>query len=221
MTKIGSGVLSWDRVERRTDRYGAIVLDHTTYGGEVVCEAKLDLPTLEKLLRKRVRLVAVVVAARASGHCGDLSHGIFPSQPDVGERVELGVGELSLKALEWSPPITSIVLAPRDERDVLTRDVFWIDPHKLYRLHDQTVELFAEETADLLHAAPDLKRAKAGAIGAVESENSIQLKHIVPRVEKVRIPVAVVPLGDGAFAVQGQRIEAGQSLSITVDGKAK
>lgn len=221
MIKIGTGVLSWDGSERRTDRYGAIVLDHGTYPGERVCEARLDLPALEALLHKRVRLVAVVLAARPSGHIGDLSHGIFPSQPDVGERVELGVGELDFETLEWSPPVIAIALEPRDKRDVLTRETFWMDPRKLYRLHDQTVELFAEETSDPLHAAPNLKKAKAGAVGAVEEEGSIQLKGIDPHTEKIRTVPAVVPLGDGAFVVSGPEIKPGKRVNITVDGKAK
>jgi hypothetical protein len=49
--------------------------------------------------------------------------------------------------IDWtgtqSDGVPAVVLRPGDPRDEL-----WIDPRKLYRLHDQTVELLIEETED-------------------------------------------------------------------------
>jgi hypothetical protein len=57
------------------------------------------------------------------------------------------------------PNITATVLAPSDGRET-----FWMDPRKLYRLHDQTVDVLVEETADEFTVAPDLKASEPGVV---------------------------------------------------------
>jgi len=76
-------------------------------------------------------LIAIVKETRPSGHVGDFFRGLQPSTPKIGERIELGTGTIFYDDHE------TIGLRPDDGRD---RD--WLDPRKLYRLHDQTVELY-------------------------------------------------------------------------------
>lgn len=215
--KIGSGVFTWDGQERRSDRYGAFVLDHSAYSGERVCEVALDMPALRALAGRRVRLVAVVLEARKSGHVGDLTHEIYPSTPEVGERVELGVGELRIGRVEWPPNfVPSIELVPSDGRKV-----FWIDPRKLYRLHDQTVEIYAEETEDAPHAAPDLKKAEREVRVAVASEGSFQYKNLDPERDEVSIAPEVRSLGGGMFAVNMPVLGDGKHVGFNIKRRGK
>lgn len=117
-----TGTLSWPRSERISDRYGSI---HLTPN---VPEAEL-----ETLAGLRVSITGVVVETRQSGHLGDFARGIFPTTPDVDERFDLGTGMLETDRVEGA---VCFGLRPDDGRD---HD--WFDPHVLYRLHDQTVEI--------------------------------------------------------------------------------
>jgi hypothetical protein len=140
--RVGHGVFGWNGQERRSDRYGAFVLVDSPYSGKHQASAKLDMVALKKVEGKRVRIACVVVETRQSGHVGDLFHNIYPTTPDVGEVVDLGVGILRLEDAEYpGEDRTAVVLEPGDDRKH-----FWIDPRKLYRLHDQTVDLFVEPT---------------------------------------------------------------------------
>ena len=126
--KIGQGVFGWDGEERRSNRYGSFNLLHSN--------CKVSIPT--KLYGKRVRITCKVLKSRKSKHIGDLFLGIGPTQPEVGEVIELGVGVLHTEPCDWDERGNpTIILKPEDGRREL-----WIDPRKLYRLHDQTVEVF-------------------------------------------------------------------------------
>jgi len=130
--KVGTGIFGWPPYERKSDRYGFFFLD----SGKACLETKNVLG----LVGRRVRLSAVVIEARDSKHVGDLFHGIFPSRPSVGEVVDMGTGTLSLGPKSDGTQGEMVIgLVPEDGREY-----FWIDPRKLYRLHDQTVELWAE-----------------------------------------------------------------------------
>lgn len=136
MSKIGSGIFSWNANERRSNRYGYIFLDKENYDHDATATLYFDKALAAKLCGKKVKMHAVVTASRQSGHIGDFFLGIFPTQPEVGEHVDLGVG-----ILDYQPEHSDMVgLKPLDGRTEL-----WIDPDKLYRLHDQTVDLFIEE----------------------------------------------------------------------------
>lgn len=131
---VGRGVFGWDGHERRSDRYGYFVLSESGYdgNGEYASSGWGDTDP-HPLVGRRCRIVARVLESRRSGHIGDLFRGIVPSQPEVGELVHLGEGELTTHDYGWG---RGWGLLPDDERD---HD--WLEPRKLYRLHDQTVEV--------------------------------------------------------------------------------
>src|SRR5437762_4941332 len=68
---IGRGVLTWNRGERITDRYGSVWLMQD--GTEA--QAKMLFPN------GRGRLVALILDARQSSHIGDIARGIGPVKP--------------------------------------------------------------------------------------------------------------------------------------------
>jgi hypothetical protein len=179
--KLGHGILGWDGSERRGDRYGAIHLGSNDYEESSACEPFTDRELLEELQGKRVRLTAVVTATRQSGHIGDLFHGFVPSTPDVGEVVDLGVGVLDAEAVGWSDSPT-VVLKPGDGRPT-----FWYDPRKLYRLHDQTVDLFVEETDDpFTEVAGSEPAEEDGVVSTGDEDGSLQTKNVdIEDIDKV------------------------------------
>lgn len=132
----GRGVLGWPGTERRTDRYGLVTLSLEGYegNGKLLDASWTTNPTAVEGYACHV--VAKVIEARESSHIGDLFRGIFPTTPHVGEIIDLGVGHLFTEPADWAIGKIGIGLKPSDGRD---RD--WFDPKKLYRLHDQTVEL--------------------------------------------------------------------------------
>lgn len=135
---IGEGRLTWNGVERRSDRYGSIYLieeghDSTT---PEPSRSLIDQEKVAEFKGRRGSLVATVTEARDSTHIGDLFRGIYPSRPEVGEVIELGTGILFADELEYAPGIC-VGLKPDDGRDS-----DWLDPRKLYRAHEQSVKLY-------------------------------------------------------------------------------
>ena len=133
---IGEGIFGWGAGERRGDRYGAVALWESiepdpTWGAKCGDGVKLDCGDAEG---KKGKLRAVVLETRQSHHIGDMFHGLYPSTPEVGEVIELGVGTLFLQKAEWGDDIVGV----QPEED---RSTFWMNPNHLYRAHDQTVRL--------------------------------------------------------------------------------
>jgi hypothetical protein len=159
MQMLAHGVFTWSGSERRSDRYGSFILLAEPYGASPVTVPTYDTALAQKLSGKRVRIVVTVVETRRSGHIGDRFLNIYPTTPEVGEQIELGVGIFSTQPDEGDPKITSTILAPGDGREA-----FWLDPRKLYRLHDQTVDVFVEETDAEFTPAPDLKASEPGLV---------------------------------------------------------
>lgn len=120
---LGTGVLGWNGHERRSDRYGYISLFLSPDSDKAV--------SLSRRLAGYGKLVAKVLEIRKSYHIGDLFRGIFPETPEVGEEITLGEGWLS-----FTGP-TVVGLKPDDKRET-----DWLNPRSLYRLHQQTVELY-------------------------------------------------------------------------------
>ena len=203
--KLGHGVFAWNGEERRSDRYGAFVMSDSPYASKPAAKAKTNQTLLNSLVGKRVRLVAKVIENRESGHLGDLFHKISPTKPEVGEEIDLGVGTL-LTEPSWEEGTPCIILKPGDGRPTL-----WLDPRKLYRLHDQTVDLYVEETTDPFSEAPDLTlKEDPGVLDSGESDRSLQVK-------QVPLPTKVAPVfeevGDGMFIMdwtpkKGRRFNA-------------
>jgi hypothetical protein len=138
MKHVGFGVFTWERSERVNNRYGSVYPASVSYSGEGECENWLDTAQIGRLQGRRVRLVCEVVTTRESGHIGDFFLQVFPSTPEVGDVVEVGVGILRLTKHRGGD--SQITIEPIDGRADL-----WLDPHILYRLHDQTVNFYVEE----------------------------------------------------------------------------
>lgn len=202
--KIGTGVLGWDGAERRSDRYGHIHLGAEPYDQSPVCVPALDLGAVMGLVGKRCRVWAIAVETRPSGHVGDLALGIVPSTPEVGERVDLGVGVLGLDRVAWDAN-PALSLAPEDGRAT-----FWLDPRALYRLHDQTVDLYIEETADPCHPAPDIKPADEVTVATGDGDGSLQSKGRMPK----RVAPSFERVGDGMFIMGPPPQGRGERVSV-------
>lgn len=133
---VGRGIFTWDGKERHSDRYGAFAIDVGSYDENSRFEAAgWDAPPAN-LAGTVCRITVRVLEARESGHIGDMFRGISPSKPDVGEIVDLGRGRLFVEDCRFSIGKVAVGLLPDDGRST-----DWFDPRKLYRLHDQTVEV--------------------------------------------------------------------------------
>ena len=143
---LGRGVLNWHADERVYDRYGTVHLARRvrTEGQERTPEDYVAFP--EELEGQHGRLYAIVVETRNSDHVGDMVRGFFPSTPRLGDRIELGSGTVFRGKCfsrrypeEEQDPTPTIGLQPDDGRE---HD--WLNPASLYKLHQQTVELYFE-----------------------------------------------------------------------------
>lgn len=211
--KIGHGVFCWEGIERVSNRYGSFFLDKMPYKKDDVTDIFVDTKALQKLTHKRVRIQCKVINTRESGHIGDLFLGIYPTTPSSGDVVDLGVGTLKLSYADWNPNIIKIALKPEDDRDEL-----WIDPRKLYRLHDQTVEVYIEETTDECTPPPDLDQAESGVVHTGERNEesfNVQVKHV--ELQSVRIKPKITKIDDGLFTIQAQDPgEAGEPVDYYI-----
>ena len=149
MRTIGSGIFTWCSSERRSGRYGTFFLAPSDFEERVQRDVHLDVATLRALEGRNVRIALRILESRPSGHLGDQFLKVFPGAPPaVGSVIELAVGRLLLADhshhdARYHPTQVGIGTAPSDGRAEL-----WLDPRVLYVLHDQTVELLIEETAD-------------------------------------------------------------------------
>lgn len=139
---LGTGVLTWSADERRSDRYGTVYLieegfnslSRRSYRSLIGFETALELNCLTG------ELITKVKRSRDSTHIGDLFRGIFPSRPEVGEIIPLGSGDAFWERAPEGG--FQVGLKPRDGRQDS-----WLDIPKLYRAHEQTVELWFERGA--------------------------------------------------------------------------
>jgi hypothetical protein len=197
---LGTGILTWDGAERRSNRYGMVILSPGNYNDDAKVTASLDAEVLSRLAGCRVRLEVEVIETRESGHLGDLFLGIHPTTPDVGECIDLGVGIFQTTPCDWTPTKQSFGLKPGDGRAEL-----WLDPRSLYRLHDQTVKVYATLTNELFTAAPVLKESD----GAIAVLGGVQVKKSdLPRPP----PPTITPLGGGMFTITQNPLIPGTRL---------
>lgn len=143
MIELGTGQLNWCATERRSDRYGTVGL--WVDANPAIPDSKQErIPWNDEIYDAVGRfgyLYAYVIETRPSEHIGDLYHGIFPEEPEVDERIDLGPGELITVPADNPNAPPYVGLRPQDDRET-----WWLHPHSLYRLHQQTVRLcFAEE----------------------------------------------------------------------------
>jgi hypothetical protein len=125
---LGTGILNWPSVERRSDRYGYVHLYTDVIPLDVSTQ---DDPTYVSLTQTQGKgqLIARILATRQSQHIGDLFRGFFPSTPTVDEEIILGTGTVDYEGYE-----VGLRPCPHRETD-------WLDPRQLYRCHEQTVQL--------------------------------------------------------------------------------
>lgn len=215
MQKIARGIVCWDGEERRSDRYGAIALQDEAFNGDhTQLEVTFDSKTAQLFKFKKVRMAAKVLEARKSGHLGDLAHKIFPTTPDVGETVDLGIGYLDLEVCPYDPKTTCLLLRPEDGRAR-----FWFDPYKLYRLHDQTVDLFIEETTEKCTPMVDIPPPKEGMIS--NGDGSFQAKGFTPT-DAIKLRPAIRRLGDGMFMLEDPaKAPAGEYIEMIPEDDPK
>lgn len=136
---LGKGILSWTRYERIGDRYGIVFLMQNGQTSETPERNGVQLEG-HKLEGNKGKLVAIVLETKESTHIGDLFHGFFPSTPEVGEKIELGEGELFFEPhIGSSATYDCVGLRPNDGRET-----FWLNPNMLYWAHEQLVELYFE-----------------------------------------------------------------------------
>jgi hypothetical protein len=146
----GKGIFAWDGMERRSDRYGSFTLDKTGYSGNGTYPEAAWEGSMNAMAFRRVKIVVEIITARDSAHVGDLSRGIYPSRPEVGEVIVLGVGKFFCDPIDWSASKFQVGVMPDDGR---SSD--WFEPAKLYRLHDQTVSVTITETNEDAIYAPE------------------------------------------------------------------
>ena len=130
---LGTGILTWDAHERRTDRYGSVWLyPESELNDDPMQEAPAPLALCipDALPGQVGQLVAHIQQARKSPHIGDLFRRIFPATPSIGERFVLGTGTL------FTTHDERVGVQPDDGRED-----DWLDPRLLYRCHHQTVTL--------------------------------------------------------------------------------
>lgn len=139
MSKVSlCGDFSWPGKERVTDRYGSFFVCE--------CESKAAEDSVKLLKGNRVNVKAEVVSVQKCHHIGDLFHGFGHTVPEEGEIVDLGVG---LLGIEKCDDVFAVVIKPDDGRED-----FWIDPMAMYRLCQQRVRVFIEETEEEFSAFP-------------------------------------------------------------------
>ncbi len=193
---LAKGIFMWDAEERQTDRYGRFYMDEVSFNGDGRSVVTMHFDAIRPLLGKRVRLYAVVFETRPSGHLGDMFHRITPTRPEVGEVVELGVGLLD-SGTNWNGD-PDLGLIPDDGRTK-----WWIDPHKLFRLHDQTVAIFGLETDEPFTPSAYPEQVDPSDVMISLGDGDVQVKvadptasfHIDPTVERI-------PGMPGAFSVR-------------------
>lgn len=137
--KLGRGVLSWDASERISDRYGTVWLLPEGVNSLIRCDPISLIQPRAEWEGSEGELIAVVTEARDSTHVGDLFHGVSPETPEVGEIIVLGDGQLFFETGTHGGFFAG--LRPLDQRSTL-----WLDIRKLYRAHEQSVELFFHPT---------------------------------------------------------------------------
>lgn len=123
---IGTGHLNWQRAERVSDRYGIIHLN-----------SKQSSEQTEKLAKVKSQegfLSVKILEVCESQHIGDLFRGISPGGAIKGEVFDLGEGKLVYESYEG---IQGVGVKPKDGRETI-----WMSPERLYRAHDQKVELY-------------------------------------------------------------------------------
>lgn len=136
---LGTGVLTWDGKERRSDRYGTVWLmpDGTTsLSGEEYPKSLINAEMAHGLIGKYGDLICVVKNVRESTHIGDIFRSIYPRKPEIGQIIVLGSGRFFTEPAHNG----GVFVGVSPDADEKVAD--WLNPRSLYDAHEQLVELF-------------------------------------------------------------------------------
>lgn len=216
---LATGILGWSKHARQSKEYGHVCVDPEGYstGVRAGVPVLFDTDLLNSLRGHRVRIVAVVIEARQSEHCGDMfvfdpDTGVHvkPSKPEVGEEVELGVGRFQVK---HDPGFVNPLFGVNTNDD----SMFQMDPERLYRLHDQTVHVYVERTTDPNTPRTRLIWDKAADKGKGTGDGCIQVNTVVGENDVVRARGTLQSLGDGMFVMEPLRGRLGELADVVVE----
>jgi hypothetical protein len=139
-TLLGTGRLTWDGSERRTDRYGTVWLmedfEDADSFARVALASVVNDTTAAHFCGLFGTLTAKVIATRKSTHIGDFFHGVAPRTPKVGKELVLGTGTFFVEPFRYGTGV-QVGVVPDDGRSAQ-----WLDMRALYDGHEQTVELY-------------------------------------------------------------------------------
>lgn len=205
---LGYGIFAWTTDERVSKRYGAFYLSDSSFNGEK--DSFYIVDEYQKYQGKRVRILARVTSNRKSGHCGDHFIKVYPSTPEVGEEIDLGVGIFNFSRSKYHKEHILFELAP-----VEPRNKYWMDPRLLYQLHDQTVSITISETTDPPHPVPDIVQyIPDGAVGA-DKGGTVQFSGSFDH-DQVRLVPKVTKIADGLYVYTNPPIEEGKPVDILI-----
>ena len=193
--KIGQGTITWDGYERRSDRYGTVALCSTQYKGGDVGSWELDVETIKAHLGTEGVLLAIPTKTRQSDHAGDRRRKIFPSIPVIGEEIPLGQGVLFMEPNHGGWGSESVGVEPTDGR---TRD--FMNPKALYRVHEQTVELYFIPGGEMPPYEPGASNEGTVTTGSDEDGGFYQIKSSL-REPKGRIQPQARKISDELFVM--------------------
>jgi hypothetical protein len=217
---VATGVLGWGKYERQSKEYGYIAIEPTGYGEKAKSgiEPHFDTALLNSLIGKRVRLTALVRETRKSEHVGDLylyypgtTDPLLPTQPEKNAVIEIGVGPLQFKLDDqFVNPMLGVNT---------TGGKFQMDPEQLYKLHDQTVDLYVEETDDPITPPTRMEWDRDGTRGTMTGDGFIQLNTIVTEGDVIRAKPDIKSHGDGLFSISPPSTKAGNKFEVAVEKK--
>lgn len=210
-TLLATGTFMWDGPERRSQRYGYFYANNSSFDDAAEVTPAYCATEAEALEGQKVKIVVKIVESRPSGHAGDLYLDILPTTPNVGEEIELGIGTLDLQPSPHCSDVTYLGLKPSDGRGM-----YWLDPHILYRLHDQTVEIYAIPTDEPEHSAPVIVPVRKAGKAISNGDGSLQVV-LVPEGKKVKIKPKIESLGDGMFTIEPPGGEKGKTFDVEVE----
>lgn len=183
----------WDGHERRSNRYGSFFLCSLTSEGKEKEPFRLYPENLPPQ-GARVKIQVRVKKTRKSWHMGDIALGVYPTTPKKGATIVLGVGDFSLSpSYDPKEATEALSLVPSDGRDE-----FWFDPRILYQLHDQTVEVYAEETQEAPHTVEPFDSEAEVAISNGDGTFQVKAKGDRP----LKIAPTLTKIEDGLFLVE-------------------